>query len=43
MSFFSTNYSNSDDPLQKELRQWISEDKKFLTKYDEIMDMLVAK
>ena len=43
LAFFTEQEARSYDPLQNGLWRWISEDKIFLKKYDEIMDMLIAK
>ncbi len=43
LAFFSEKVSRSYDPLQNALCDWIAEDKVFLKKYDEIMDMLIRK
>ena len=43
MGFFYKKEPKFTDPLQNGLWDWIEEDKVFLKKYDEIMDMLVAK
>lgn len=40
LAFFTKQEIRSQDPLQNGLWQWIGEDKIFLKKYDEIMDML---
>ena len=42
MAFFYRQEARSYDPLQNALWDWIAEDKIFLKKYDEIMDMLVG-
>ena len=42
MAFFYRQEARSYDPLQNGLWKWIEEDKVFLNKYDEIMDMLVG-
>ena len=43
LAFFSGKVSRSYDSLQNALWDWIAEDKVFLKKYDEIMDMLIRK
>lgn len=43
LAFFTKQEVDSYDPLQNGLWRWISEDKIFLKKYDEIMDMLIKK
>ena len=43
MGFFYKKETKFTDSLQNGLWNWIEEDKVFLKKYDEIMDMLVAK
>ena len=43
MAFFYRQEARSYDPLQNALWDWIEGDKVFLKKYDEIMDILVAK
>lgn len=43
MAFFYKQEIRSYDPLQNGLWGWIEEDKVFLKKYDEIMDMLIRK
>lgn len=43
MAFFYKQEIRSYDPLQNGLWDWIAEDKIFLKKYDEIMDMLIRK
>ena len=43
LAFFTEQEARSYDPLQNGLWDWIAEDKIFLKKYDEIMDLLVAK
>ena len=43
MAFFYKQEIRFADPLQNGLWHWIEEDKVFLKKYDEIMDMLIKK
>ena len=43
MAFFYKQESRSLDPFLNGLWDWIEEDKVFLKKYDEIMDMLIKK
>lgn len=43
MAFFYKQETKFFDPLQNGLWGWIAEDKVFLKKYDEIMDMLIKK
>ena len=43
MAFFYKQETKFLDPLQNGLWGWIAEDKVFLKKYDEIMDMLIKK
>ncbi|MCR4948007.1 MAG: KAP family NTPase [Treponema sp.] len=43
LAFFTKQEVDSYDPLQNGLWHWIAEDKIFLKKYDEIMDMLIMK
>jgi len=43
MAFFYRQEARSYDSLQNDLWDWIEEDKVFLKKYDEIMDMLIRK
>ena len=43
LAFFTKQEVDSYDPLQNGLWRWIAEDKIFLNKYDEIMDMLIKK
>ncbi len=43
MAFFYKQEARSYDPLQNGLWEWIEENKVFLKKYDEIMDMLIRK
>ncbi|BDC97290.1 KAP family P-loop NTPase fold protein [Treponema saccharophilum] len=43
MAFFYRQEARFYDPLQNALWDWIEEDKVFLKKYDEIMDMLLTK
>ena len=43
MAFFYRQEARAYDPLQNGLWGWIEEDKVFLKKYDEIMDMLIRK
>ncbi len=41
LAFFTKQEAESYDPLKRALWRWISEDKVFLKKYDEIMNILV--
>lgn len=41
LAFFTEQEAESYDPLKRALWRWISEDKVFLKKYDEIMNILV--
>ena len=43
LAFFTKQEVESSDPLQNGLWRWIAEDKIFLKKYDEIMDILIKK
>lgn len=43
LAFFTKQEVEAYDPLQNGLWRWIAEDKVFLKKYDEIMDMLIMK
>ncbi len=43
LAFFTKQEVEAYDPLQNGLWRWIAEDKAFLKKYDEIMDMLIRK